>query len=230
MSEPLPVLYSFRRCPYAMRARMALAVSGQTIELREVELKHRPDELYQASAKGTVPVLVLPDGQVIDESLEIMHWALGQHDGMHKHEAMTQHEAMTWLPATAAMQAECDALIARNDGAFKHHLDRYKYATRYAGADEVEHRELGAAIMRDLDARLRQCAHLLGDAFTLADAAIAPFVRQYALADRAWFEAQEWSALRVWLDQFTASERFLAIMQKYPVWQAGDGVSEVRWL
>ena len=217
MSEPLPVFYSFRRCPYPMRARMALAVSGQTIELREVELQHRPDELYQASAKGTVPVLVLPDGQVIDESLEIMAWALGKHD------------PLTWLPATQALQAECDALIARNDGAFKHHLDRYKYATRYAGADELEHRDAAAAILRDLDARLRQCAHLLGDAFTLADAAIAPFVRQYALADRAWFDAQAWSALRVWLDQFTASKRFLTIMQKYPVWRAGDGLRVVRW-
>ena len=217
MSDALPILYSFRRCPYAMRARMALAVSGQVIELREVELKSRPDELYAASAKGTVPVLVLPNGRVLDESLEIMQWALAKND------------PMAWLPATEALKIACEALVARNDGAFKHHLDRYKYATRYEGADAVEHREMGVKILRDLDARLRRCAYLLGDAFTLADAAIAPFVRQYALADRAWFDGQEWGALRAWLDQFTASTRFLAIMQKYPLWQVGDEPRAVRW-
>lgn len=200
-----------------MRARMALAVSGQAIELREVELKNRPDELYAASAKGTVPVLVLPDGQVIDESLEIMHWALAKND------------ALTWLPGSEAMQTACDALLVRNDGAFKHHLDRYKYATRYADAAADEHRQMGAAILRDLDARLRQHAFLLGESFTLADAAIAPFVRQFALADRVWFDEQDWSALRAWLDKFTASDRFLAIMQKYPVWQAGDDALALRW-
>jgi glutathione S-transferase len=200
-----------------MRARMALAASGQTVELREVELRNRPGELYAASAKGTVPVLVLSDGQVIDESLDVMHWALGKND------------PMAWLPATEGLQSECDSLLARNDGVFKHHLDRYKYATRYEGVDEVEHREAGAVILRDLDACLRQRAFLLCDDFTLADAAVAPFVRQYALADRAWFDAQEWTALRAWLDGFTASERFLAVMHKYPVWQAGDGARQVRW-
>ncbi len=200
-----------------MRARMALAVSGQVVELREVELKARPDELYAASAKGTVPVLVLSDGRVLDESLEIMQWALAKND------------PMAWLPSTDAQRSTCDALVARNDGAFKHHLDRYKYATRYEGADAVEHRKMGAAILRDLDARLGRHACLLGEAFTLADAAIAPFVRQYALADRAWFDAQPWRALRAWLDQFTSSARFQAIMQKYPVWQAGDGLRQENW-
>jgi len=200
-----------------MRARLALAVSGQAVELREVELRNRPDELYAVAAKGTVPVLVLPDGQAIDESLDVMHWALAKND------------PMAWLPATEGLQSECDALLARNDGAFKHHLDRYKYATRYEDTNQVEHRDVGAVILRELDQRLRQRAFLLGETFTLADAAVAPFVRQYARADRAWFDAQEWTALRTWLDGFTESERFLAIMQKYPIWQAGDGSQEVRW-
>ena len=200
-----------------MHARLALAVSGQAVELREVELRNRPDELYAVAAKGTVPVLVLPDGQAIDESLDVMHWALAKND------------PMAWLPATEGLQSECDALLARNDGAFKHHLDRYKYATRYEDTNQVEHRDVGAVILRELDQRLRQRAFLLGETFTLADAAVAPFVRQYARADRAWFDAQEWTALRTWLDGFTESERFLAIMQKYPIWQAGDGSQEVRW-
>jgi len=217
VSEALPVLYSFRRCPYAMRARLALAVSGQAVELREVELRNRPEELYAASAKGTVPVLVLPDARVIEESLEIMVWALDKND------------PHSWLPATEGLLQECDALIAHNDGAFKHHLDRYKYATRYQDGDEVDHREAGAGFLRELDQRLRQRAFLLGDHFTRADAAVAPFVRQYALADRAWFDGQEWLALRAWLDAFTSSERFLTIMQKYPVWQTHDAARIEDW-
>jgi glutathione S-transferase len=215
--EQLPILYNFRRCPYAMRARLALAASGQAVELREVELRNRPEDLYAASAKGTVPVLVLPDGQVVDESLEIMHWALGKSD------------PMAWLPVTAGIKNECEALLGRNDGAFKHHLDRYKYATRYDDVDEVEHREKAAQILRDLDERLRQHNYLLCDDFTLADAAVAPFVRQYAIADRAYFDGQEWVALRAWLDGFASSDRFLAIMQKYPVWHKGDDARTVDW-
>jgi glutathione S-transferase len=200
-----------------MRARMALAASGQIVDLREVELRNRPDELYAASPKGTVPVLVLPDGQVVDESLEIMHWALEKSD------------PLAWLPATVAMKSECDALLARNDGAFKHHLDRYKYATRYEDVDEVEHREKAALILYGLEERLQQSTFLLGDDFTLADAAVVPFVRQYSLADRAYFDSQGWSALRVWLDRFTSSERFLAMMEKYPVWKSCDEPRAVDW-
>ncbi len=200
-----------------MRARMALAASGQAVELREVVLRNRPDELYAASPKGTVPVLVLPDGKVVDESLEIMHWALQKSD------------PLAWLPATAAWKADCDALIARNDGAFKHHLDRYKYATRYEDVDEVAHREEAAKILYDLDQRLQQGSYLLGEAFTLADAAVAPFVRQFSLADRAYFDGQGWPALRAWLDHFTSSERFAAMMEKYPVWQSDDEIRIVDW-
>lgn len=217
MSRELPVLYSFRRCPYAMRARMALAASGQVVELREVELRDRPDELYAASPKGTVPVLVLPGGRVIDESLEIMQWALEADD------------PFTWLPGTVDQQSACDTLLEQNDGAFKHHLDRYKYATRYEGVDEVEHREHASRILFGLDERLQQGAYLLGDGFTLVDAAVAPFVRQFSLADRAYFDDQGWSSLRGWLDRFTSSDRFLAVMKKYPIWQSADEPRVVDW-
>lgn len=200
-----------------MRARLALAASGQAVELREVVLRNRPDELYAASPKGTVPVLVLPDGLVVDESREIMQWALGKSD------------PLAWLPSTVEWKADCDALIARNDGAFKHHLDRYKYATRFEDVDEVAHREEAAKILYDLDQRLQQGSYLQGDAFTLADAAIAPFVRQFSLADRGYFDEQGWSSLRAWLDKFTSSERFAAMMEKYPVWQSGDEIRTVDW-
>ena len=217
MSESLPILYSFRRCPYAMRARLALAVSAQKLELREIELRNRPDEIYAASAKGTVPVLVLPNGSVIDESRDVMHWALAQSD------------PMAWLPSGSEAQAETEALIVRNDGEFKHHLDRYKYATRYEDVDEIEHRDAASVVLRELDARLQQHAFLIDAEFRLADAAIAPFVRQFAIANRNWFDAQDWTALRSWLDRFIASERFQAIMQKYPVWQPGQERLVVNW-
>ena len=217
MSDSLPILYSFRRCPYAMRARMALAVSGQAVELREIELRNRPDEIYAASAKGTVPVLVLPDGKVIDESLDVMRWALAQND------------PEAWLPINDAARGETEALLARNDGEFKHHLDRYKYATRYEDVDEVEHRDAASLILRELDARLQQHAFLLGDQIRFVDAALAPFVRQFAIADRAWFDGQDWTALRIWLDTFIASERFQSIMQKYPVWQPEADPLQLAW-
>ena len=132
MVGQLPVLYSFRRCPYAMRARMALAISGQACELREVVLKAKPPELLAASPKASVPVLVLPGGEVIDQSLDIMCWALGQSD------------PGQWLPQ-APQAAQVLALIEDCEQTFKHHLDRYKYPGRYAGADALAHRSSAAA-------------------------------------------------------------------------------------
>ena len=217
MSADLPTLYSFRRCPYAMRGRMALSVADQSVILREIELRNRPDEIYQASAKGTVPVLVLADGTVIDESLDVMRWALAQND------------PEAWLPTNDAEREACEELIARNDGDFKHHLDRYKYATRYDDVDEVEHRSAASEILLDLDARLQKQPFLLGERFTLADAALAPFVRQFAFADRAWFDAQPWPKLRNWLDAFIASPRFQRVMTKFPVWQSSDEPFVLDW-
>jgi glutathione S-transferase len=187
-----PILYSFRRCPYAMRARMALAVSGAAHEIREVKLRDKPAAMLAASPKGTVPVLVLPDGQVIDESLDIMRWALARNDPEH------------WL------DGDDTALIAANDGPFKHHLDRYKYPDRHA-SDPLEHRAQGLALLADLDARLRRHAYLCGETRTLTDAAILPFVRQFAAVDRAWFDAQL-PALQRWLAEGLASPLFAEIM------------------
>ncbi|MHC4822992.1 MAG: glutathione S-transferase [Planctomycetota bacterium] len=206
MTEPLPVLYSFRRCPYAMRARLALSVSGQEVEHREVDLKDRPEELRTVSPKATVPVLVLADGTVLEESLEIMHWALGNAD------------PEAWLHRTPELVELTGSLIHRNDGDFKFHLDRYKYATRYEDVDAEEHRAAASVILRDLETRLKDSPFLTGSAFTMADAAIAPFVRQFAFADRTWFDAQDWPQLGAWLDTFLSSSRFQGIMRKFPVW------------
>lgn len=203
MSPDRPILYSFRRCPYAMRARLALHASGQAVEHREILLRDKPQAMLDASPKGTVPVLVLPDGRVLDESLDIMQWALGRHD------------PEDWL----AEEASCLALIAACDGPFKHHLDRYKYASRYEGADATDHRARACDFLMQLDARLAGRANLQGDSMRLADAAIFPFVRQFAMTDRDWFDAQPFAGVRAWLDRHLASQRFAAIMTKHPLWQ-----------
>lgn len=206
----LPVLYSFRRCPYAMRARMAIAESRQTCRLREVVLRDKPADMLAASAKGTVPVLVLPSGDVIDESLDIMMWALNQAD------------PAKWLPNGDASLSEMTALIARCEADFKPHLDRYKYANRYDDADPAEHRTAASDFLGELQDRLSKTPQLFGDDITLADIALFPFIRQFANTDRNWFEAQDWPDLVRWLDQHIESERFQSIMKKYPRWSPGD--------
>ncbi|MEL6531198.1 MAG: glutathione S-transferase [Pseudomonadota bacterium] len=207
----LPILYSFRRCPYAMRARMALWIAGVTVELREVKLANKPPELAEASPKATVPVLVLADGSVVDESIAIMRWALDQND------------PESWL------DGDDTALIRRNDGAFKHSLDRYKYPTRYpdeAKGDEdtfrLDHRTHGLAFLQELEGRLGSCAQLGGDKRTLADIALFPFIRQFANTDREWFDAQGLPHLQEWLEGHLGSELFKQIMPKFAPWKAGD--------
>ncbi|MEO1648789.1 MAG: glutathione S-transferase [Pseudomonadota bacterium] len=211
----LPILYSFRRCPYAMRARMALWVAGITVELREVKLANKPPELAQASPKATVPVLVLPDGSsqgtVIEESLAIMRWALEQND------------PEGWLAG------EDTSIIERNDGPFKRALDRYKYPTRYpdeaAGDEETfrfDHRSHGLAFLEELNSHLAVSKNLSGPNRMLTDIALFPFVRQFANTDRDWFDAVGLPLLQLWLEEHLASDLFAAIMPKFNPWKAGD--------
>jgi len=207
----LPVLYSFRRCPYAMRARLALTVSEQVCELREVVLRDKPVELLEASPKGTVPVLIDRDGNVIDESLEIMLWALRRRD------------PLGWLTPMRADLAATLELIERCDQDFKANLDRYKYPDRHAGADRELHRAAGAAFLQALDAQLDQ-EFLFGSRSSLADMAIAPFVRQFANTDEAWFASQPWPGLIRWLQQFIESHLYERVMHKYARWQPGAEV------
>ena len=198
------VLYSFRRCPYAMRARMALKVSGAEYEHREVVLRDKPAAMLEASPKGTVPVLVLPDGSVIEESLEVMFWALAQDD------------PERWL------DRKDDDLVAANDGPFKHSLDRYKYHTRYEDVDPEAHREQCIAHLARLEERLADQPFLSGQARGFTDIAIFPFVRQFANHDAGRFEAENLPSTRAWLYGLTGSELFAAIMAKFPKWEPAE--------
>ena len=204
-----PVLYTFRRCPYAMRARMALLASGTVCELREIALRNKPQEMLQASPKGTVPVLVLSDDTVIDESLDIMLWALRQND------------PGQWLaPETDSLTAMLQ-LIAENDGDFKRDLDRYKYPDRYENVDPLQHRAAGSLLLATLEERLSRHAFLVGPSPALADIAIFPFIRQFAETDRIWFDAQPWPNLHRWLCGLLSAELFEHAMQKFEPWRLG---------
>lgn len=207
-ASSLPILYSFRRCPYAMRARLALTVSATEVELREVVLRNKPAELLLASPKGTVPVLLVAD-QVLEHSLDIMLWALQQHD------------PEQWLQPQQGDLPDMLGLIAACDGEFKQHLDRYKYPERYPGEDALEHRSLGAAWLFTLNQRLQSQSALFGKRRALADWAIAPFVRQFAHTDDEWFGAQPWPGLQAWLQGFLDSDLFARVMPKFAPWQSG---------
>jgi len=208
-----------------MRARLAIAISRQRCELREVVLRNKPQSLIQVSPKATVPVLVLPEGQVLEQSLDIMLWALRSSD------------PLDWLAPERENLDAMLALVHACDEAFKPELDRYKYPQRFAqeeakphqdgGNEQGEdahrdrafaHRDAGARWLYTLNARLEQSACLFGARASLADMAIAPFVRQYAHVDREWFDARPWPALRNWLDAWMASDLFASIMNKYRPW------------
>jgi glutathione S-transferase len=189
-----------------MRARLALRVSGIAYEHREVALKAKPPEMLAASPKGTVPVLRLCNGKVLDESLDIMHWALQQND------------PQMWLPDSPEARTFTEAGVALNDGEFKAHLDRYKYPQRFGLSDGWLHREQGAELLMRWQGHLQGQAFLSGGRWGLLDTCVAPFVRQYARTDRVWFDAQPWPDLALWLTTFENSEAFAAVMLKHPLW------------
>ncbi len=191
-----------------MRARLAIQAAGVQVELREIVLRDKAAAFLAASPKGTVPVVV--DGDtVIEESLDVMAWALAQNDP----------EAWQDMPAAG------QDWIARCDGPFKHDLDRTKYATRYPDADPAVARAGAADFLRDLNLAIGQKPWLFGNAPTWADFAVLPFVRQFANIDRTWFDAQDWPHVIRWLDAFLGSDRFQSIMTKYPKWEPGDPVT-----
>jgi len=199
------ILYSFRRCPYAMRARMAIAASGLQVELREVVLRDKPQALLDISPKATVPVLQTSEGTIIDESLDIMHWALQQSD------------PENWL-------ANIDHdLISNNDGDFKHWLDRYKYADRHPEQSEEFYRQQGEQTLLILEQRLMNTAYLSGANISVTDIAIFPFIRQFVAVDLKWFEIAPYPKLKTWLHKLINSVLFQKIMVKYQAWQ-DDGI------
>lgn len=203
----LPVLYTYRRCPYAMRARMALCYAGIAVEMREITLKHKPAHMLEVSPKGTVPVLVLPDGKVIDQSLDIMRWALKVSD------------VDGWLHADAEQTMQ---LIFDNDGVFKQSLDRYKYASRFPEHPLTFYRTQGEVFLLGLEALLSQNRYLLAPNPSLADIAIFPFIRQFAAVDATWFDASAYPQLRAWLRGWLSSDLFANVMVKYPPYEEAN--------
>ncbi len=206
----LPILYSFRRCPYAIRARMALKYAGVQVELREVLLREKPPQMLAASTKGTVPVLVLSDGSVFDESYDVMRWALGVNDPDY-----------WWNPILAS---EVDGLIEENDFSFKVYLDHYKYADRHPQHTMEYYRSQAEGFLDTLEARLTTSQFLLGEKISIADVGIFPFIRQFAFVDKAWFYQAPYPNLQNWLACFLASDLFLSVMEKYPLWQEGVAI------
>ena len=199
----LPILYSFRRCPYAMRARMALILASKQCELREILLKNKPDHMLEISPKGTVPVLQLPD-KVLDESLDIISWAtVSNLDNVH---IFSKTEETLYME-----------LVHLFDTKFKHHLDRYKYSSRY-GADPSEHQEECKIILENLDAKINPNPWVFGLQVSLLDISILPFIRQCKIANPEWFDAQQFKKVIGLLDYFEQDNLFIQAMQKYELW------------
>ena len=203
-------LYSFRRCPYAMRARLGLSFAQLQVELREITLKDKPAQMLAISPKGTVPVLQLSNDAVIEESREIMVWALEQKDPQKLLDTKTLHEA--------------NILIDKNDHEFKHWLNRYKYADRHLEMTQTEYRQRGEVFLQDLEALLTKNAYLLASHVTIADIAIMPFVRQFAHVDRNVFYNLPYPNLQRWLTCWLEHPLFLQVMTKFEPWQEGDEV------
>ncbi len=206
---PLPILYSYRRCPYAMRARMAIKYANVSVDIRDIALKEKPAEMLIASPKGTVPVLVLQDGQVLEQSLDIMYWALQQRD------------IDGWLTADKPLTQR---IIAENDGSFKQALDKYKYAIRFPEQSVEFYRAQAEVFLQKLERLLAKSVFLLGDKVSLADIALFPFIRQFSGVDPVWFEAAAYLKLKAWLKQLVDSDLFVDIMQKRPTYAGKQAV------
>ena len=204
----LPILYSFRRCPYAMRARMAIHISGQRCELREVLLRDKPPSMLEYSAKGTVPVLILQDGKVIDESLDVIDWALNPND------------PDDWQRSKDKEKTK--ELIKINDGEFKYHLDRYKYSKRYDNEDPEFHRKKCLKFIESINNELNNSEYIFDDNNSYADIVLLPFIRQFRIADIDWFDALPYNNLKKWLSGFLDSTLLNSIMKKYDLWKEGD--------
>jgi len=204
----LPILYSFRRCPYAMRARMAIHISDQRCELREVLLRDKPPSMLQYSAKGTVPVLILQDGKIIDESLDVIDWALNLND------------PDDWQRSKDKEKTK--ELIKINDGEFKYHLDRYKYSKRYDNEDPEFHRKKCLKFIESINNELNNSEYIFDDNISYADIVLLPFIRQFRIADIEWFDSLPYDNLKKWLSSFLGSSLLNSIMKKYDLWKEGD--------
>jgi len=206
-----PVLYSYRRCPYAMRARMGIYMAGLQVEQREIVFWDKPQPMLEASPKATVPVLILPEGEVIDESLDILFWAVNQ----------TEQACSGLIPQDERVIDKMQTWIERNDNEFKNWLDKYKYADRFPGQSQSDYRQHGERFLETIESSLSQHIFLLGDNLSLADIALFPFVRQFVNVDKVWFEQACYPHLKNWLASLLESDAFKAVMKNRPVWQEG---------
>ena len=210
MTASLPILYSFRRCPYAIRARLAIKISQVPVVLREVVLADKPDAMLAVSPKGTVPVLALDNSNVLDESMDIMMWALNQND------------PDSWLINNKDKENETKTLIAINDNEFKQHLDHYKYADQYPANTAESYRQQAESFLQQLEINLSQTTFILSDRLSMVDMAIFPFIRQFAFVDKPWFDRLPYKNLQIWLKHILTSDLFTQVMMKQVQWKEND--------
>ena len=211
--QDLPILYSLRRCPYAMRARLGILLANQQVLIREIVTKDKPEELLKCSPKGTVPVLVLPDGKIIEQSLQVMVWALELNDPqnlLRKSDDEVYHDVFE--------------LIEENDNTFIGHLEQYRAAVRYHNEDLVDRRALCEEFLTKLEARLKQGSgypkksYLFGDTPSVADYAIVPFISQFARVEKKWFNQSHYIGIQTWLRSILDSALYSKTMKAYPLW------------
>ena len=205
-----PILYTFRRCPYAMRARFAIRSSKIMVELREIKLKEKPSEFLKSSPKGTVPVLITKSGEVLEESLDIINWALNINDP-HK-----------WLAEGKLEKKEISNLLDDFEMKFKINLDKYKYPNRFSGVDQYLYRDKNLCFLEKLNSYLKNNKSLNSQHLTLLDYAIFPFVRQFRNVDKDWFDKLNFRLLNNWINDIIDSEEFSSIMKKYKKWEPDD--------
>jgi len=211
MNQKIPILFSFRRCPYAMRARIAIKLCSLECEIREINLKLKNKEFLEISPKGTVPVLVLPDDKIIEESMDIIHWAISNNDSYNLK-----------LKNLEIYNKDMD-LISIFDNEFKYHLDRYKYNSRYKGINKEEHKYKARDLLVNLNNSLKEKQWLNGENISISDISILPFIRQYRIADIKWFDEKlELPNINRWLDKFLNSKIFNNVMKKYKIWETTD--------
>ena len=195
-----------------MRARLALLYSGISVELREVLLSDKPAEMQKLADEVTVPLLLLPDETLIDESWDLMLWAIRQND------------PDLWLGEGESKVFDAEIMVEMNDFSFKTDLDHYKYHDRYPEHPMEYYRSRGEEFLQDLEDALTETRYLLGENISIADIAIFPFIRQFAMVDKPWFDQAPYPELQGWLQKFLGSELFDSIMEKYPAWKQGDEV------
>jgi glutathione S-transferase len=200
-SHNMPILYTFRRCPYAIRARIAIFAAGIVVDLQEVSLRNKPQSMLAASSKGTVPVLCV-GSTVIDESIDIMRWALAIND------------PNKWLDMSSAKNDLFDELLQENDSYFKFWLDKYKYANRFPEYTEEYYRNKAEEFLIKLESVLQGDKYLLSDTIKIADITVFPFIRQFSMVDKTWFDNSKYTRVKEWLEEIVSLSLFVDVMKK----------------